>query len=149
MPLSVPTYTLTAINRAMKTAENTGLTCSFMHVHERAERTGGRARLDWHLDRMAENTGTTCLFRHVAKNGTGGRARLNYHLDRMAAYLVAMNGDPVVESAELAREVANAVATTPAATPDLVTGQTKALSPTLDNAPILHITPLNCTNSTF
>lgn len=66
----------------------------------------------------------------------------------MAAYFVAMNGDPVVESVDLA-EVGNAVATTPAATPDLATGQTKALSPTLDNAPILHIKPLTSTNSTF
>lgn len=65
----------------------------------------------------------------------------------MTAYLVAMNSDPVVESVDLA-EVGNAVATTPVATPDLVTGQTKALSPTLDNAPILHIMPLTSTNST-
>ena len=46
-------------------------------------------------------------------------------------------------------EACNAVDTTPAATPRLVAGQTKALSPTLDNAPILHIKPLTSTNSTF
>lgn len=67
----------------------------------------------------------TCLFTHVSKKVTGGRARLNYHLDRLAAYLdrlatylVAMNGDPVVESVDLA-EACNVEATTPAATPDL------------------------------
>lgn len=60
----------------------------------------------------------TCVFTQLGEKGTGGRARLNYHLDRLATYLVAMNGDPVVESVDLA-EACNAVATTPAATPDL------------------------------
>ncbi|MGP5620005.1 hypothetical protein [Corynebacterium casei] len=54
----------------------------------------------------------------VQRDGRGGIQRDDVHLDRMAAYLVAMNGDPVVESVDLA-EACNAVATTPAATPDL------------------------------
>lgn len=52
------------IRRAEKSAENTGMTCSFTHVSERAERE------------------------------IGGSIRKDVHLDRMAAYLVAMNGDP-------------------------------------------------------
>ena len=39
------------INRAIKAAENTGMTCNFTHVSEKA--TGGRPRADYHLDRMA------------------------------------------------------------------------------------------------
>ena len=53
------------IRRAEKSAENTGMTCQFMHVHEVIKRHQG---------------GTT--------------ERADVHLDRMAAYLVAMNGDP-------------------------------------------------------
>lgn len=52
------------INRAMKTAENTGMTCNFTHVSERS------------------------------KGARGETTRKDVHLDRMAAYLVAMNGDP-------------------------------------------------------
>lgn len=52
------------IRRAEKSAENTGMTCSFTPVSERAERE------------------------------IGGSIRKDVHLDRMAAYLVAMNGDP-------------------------------------------------------
>lgn len=52
------------MTRAEKTAENTGMTCAFMHVHERV------------------------------KAGDGYTTRKDVHLDRMAAYLVAMNGDP-------------------------------------------------------
>lgn len=53
------------IHRAMKTAENTGMTCNFTHVSE-----------------------------VVQRDGRGGIERKDVHLDRMAAYLVAMNGDP-------------------------------------------------------
>lgn len=56
----------TSIDRARKTAKNTGVACQFMTCHELPDRA----------------------------NGTGGRNRLDWHLDRMAAYLVAMNGDP-------------------------------------------------------
>lgn len=104
------------INRARKTAENTGVTCKFVQSHVVVER-----------------------------DGRGSVEYPDYHLDRMAAYLVAMNGDPnkpevasaqayfamqtrraelgatvtptpaptptsPVNSAELAREVGNAVA---------------------------------------
>ena len=55
----------------------------------------------------------TCAFNDVVKKGTNGQPSADYHLDRMAAYLVAMNGDPNKS------EACNAVATTPAATPDL------------------------------
>ena len=63
----------------------------------------------------------TCAFTQLGERvaaGAGYTDRLNYNLDRMAAYLVAMNGDPVVESVDLA-EACNVEATTPAATPDL------------------------------
>ena len=105
------------INRAEKTADNTGMACNFTHVSE-----------------------------VVQREGRGGIERKDVHLDRMAAYLVAMNGDPnkpevaaaqayfamqtrraelgagqppvnpprpateAVDSTELAREVGNAVA---------------------------------------
>ena len=39
------------INRAIKAAENTGMTCNFTHMSEKA--TGGRPRADYRLDRMA------------------------------------------------------------------------------------------------
>ena len=58
----------------------------------------------------------TCAFvesHKRVKAGTGATYRADYHLDRMAAYLVAMNGDLNKP------EACNAVATTPAATPDL------------------------------
>lgn len=59
------TFRRTVMYRAEKSAENTGMTCQFMHVHEVINRHQG---------------GTT--------------ERADVHLDRMAAYLVAMNGDP-------------------------------------------------------
>lgn len=59
------TFRRTVMFRAEKSAENTGMTCQFMHVHEAINRPQG---------------------------GTAERA--DVHLDRMAAYLVAMNGDP-------------------------------------------------------
>lgn len=52
------------VNRAQKTAENTGTTCAFMGSHKRV------------------------------KAGEGYTQRKDVHLDRMAAYLVAMNGGP-------------------------------------------------------
>lgn len=54
-----------AMNRARKSAENTGMTCQFIDFSEVIDRHQG---------------GTT--------------ERKDVHLDRMAAYLVAMNGDP-------------------------------------------------------
>lgn len=103
------------VNRARKSAQNAGITCSFGQRTKRANRK------------------------------IGGSLYTDFHLDRMAAYLVAMNGDPnkpevaaaqayfamqtrraelgqsptnpprptateAVDSTELAREVGNAVA---------------------------------------
>lgn len=55
---------LNAVTRAMRTAENTGMTCTFTQSRKRV------------------------------KAGTGATEQTDWHLDRMAAYLVAMNGDP-------------------------------------------------------
>ena len=66
-----------------------------------------------HARKLATNTGMTCLFNTNYEKATGGHPSADYHLDRMAAYLVAMNGDLNKP------EACNAVATTPAATPDL------------------------------
>ena len=57
-------FHMSAIGRARKTAENTGLTCAFTDSYERV------------------------------KAGAGYTNRKDVYLDRMAAYLVAMNGDP-------------------------------------------------------
>lgn len=59
------TFVRTVMYRAEKSAQNTGMTCQFMHVHEVVNRHQG-----------------------------GTVERKDVHLDRMAAYLVAMNGDP-------------------------------------------------------
>lgn len=167
-----------AINRARKTAENTGMTCQFTQLGELADRAQG-----------------------------GGRNRINYYLDRMAAYLVAMNGDPnkpevaaaqayfatqtrraelggvvnhhptpttatenyyfdpyatgAAGSAELAREVGNAVAGAMAPVVAELTTYPRQLPPlenrptysrvalTLANARVLHISAVTCTNSTL
>lgn len=52
------------VNRARKSAQNAGITCSFGQRTKRANRK------------------------------IGGSLYTDFHLDRMAAYLVAMNGDP-------------------------------------------------------
>ena len=59
------TFRRTVMYRAEKSAENTGMTCQFMHVHEVIDRHQG---------------GTT--------------ERADVHLDRMAAYLVAVLRNP-------------------------------------------------------
>lgn len=58
------TFRRTVMYRAEKSAENTGMTCAFMHVHERV------------------------------KAGVGMTERKDVHLDRMAAYLVAVLRNP-------------------------------------------------------
>lgn len=81
------------------------------------------------------------------KAGTGYTDRLNYHLDRMAAN----TGMTCIlrDTAKRHKAVDVPASTTPRGHPRPCKGQTKALSPTLDNAPILHITPLTSANSTF
>lgn len=56
---------LNAVTRAMRTAENTGMTCNFTQSRK-----------------------------VVQRDARGGVESTDWHLDRMAAYLVAMNGDP-------------------------------------------------------
>ena len=56
---------LNAVTRAMRTADNTGITCNF-----------------------------TRSSKVVPREGRGSIEATDWHLDRMAAYLVAMNGDP-------------------------------------------------------
>lgn len=43
----------------------------------------------------ASNTGQSGFSEITEKPSDGGRPRLDYHLSRFAAYLVAMNGDPI------------------------------------------------------
>lgn len=184
---------LNAVTRAMRTAENTGMTCNFTQSRK-----------------------------VVQRDGRGGVESTDWHLDRMAAYLVAMNGDPnkpevaaaqayfamqtrraelgevakhrpttatenhyfdpvpaePVNSAELAREVGNAVAgamapvvaelttliervtrlehgaevaaTTPANYPRSPSGMNyNRGAPTSHNTPILHISAMTSANSTL
>ena len=89
------------------------MTCQFSDVTKVVQRDGRGGVAVNRARQSAQNTGMTCVFTQLGEKGTGGSAHLNYHLDRMAAYLVAMSGDTNKS------EACNAVATTPAATPDL------------------------------
>lgn len=191
------TFRMNAIGRARKTAENIGVTCSFTDVCERAERTvGGSERKVVHLDRMAAYL--------VAMNGDPNKpevaaAQAYFAMQTRRAELGAGDGgevtkrnpttatenhyfDPVpaepVNSAELAREVGNAVAgamapvvaelttliervtrlehgaevaaTTPANYPRSPSGMNyNRGAPTSNNAPILHISVVTSANSTL
>lgn len=175
------------IARAEKSAENTGMTCLFTHVSEKS--TGGRPGTDVHLDRMAaylvamngdpnkpEVAAAQAYFAMQTRRAELGEATPptttteNHYFDTYPA-------EPV-NSAELAREVGNAVAgamapvvaelstliervtrlehgaevaaTTPANYPRSVSAPTYSrVTPTSHNAPILHISAVTSTNSTL
>ena len=192
------TFHMNAIGRARKTAENIGMTCQFTDVCEVIKRhQGGKTeRHDVHLDRMAAYL--------VAMNGDPNKpevaaAQAYFAMQTRRAELGVNDGGEVtkrnpttatenhyfdpyaaesVNSAELAREVGNAVAgamapvvaelttliervtrlehgaevaaATPANYPRSVSAPTYSrVAPTSHNAPILHISAMTSANSTL
>lgn len=169
-----------AVSRAEQSAKNVGMTARFSHVTNPLPQ-GGTPRKDVHLDRMAAYL--------VAMNGDPNKpevaaAQAYFAMQTRRAELGVNDGGEVVNhhpmpttatenyyfdpyatgaasSAELAREVGNAVAGAMAPVVAELTTYPRQLPPlgnrttysrvalTLANARVLHISAVTCTNSTL